>query len=269
MKVLVIGASGVIGSAASSFFKERGDTVIDWDIEISPSHDLRVQGALDATLKDEAPDVALFLAFDVGGSKYPIESAEYVSNNMRIIQNTLGVLGKYKVPFIHTTSQMSNMDHNPYGPLKRIAEFHTKYLGGVNVKVWNVYGPENVGPKSHAIADFIEQAKTLKRIQMLSDGQEVRQFLHARDFARALSIIVDRYTEFSGKTVDISSFKWTSIHEVANVVAAVCGPGVDVVPGHVVSGFQTKVNTPGEDFLNTGWTPCISLEDGIKSCLKY
>jgi nucleoside-diphosphate-sugar epimerase len=268
MKVLVIGARGVIGSAASEFFKQRGDIVIDWDIEISPDHDLRVQGALELTLKEETPDIALFFAFDVGGSKYSIESAEYVSNNMRIIQNTLEALGKYKIPFIHTTSQMSNMDHNPYGPLKRVAEFYTKYLGGVNVKVWNVYGPENVGPKSHAIADFIEQAKTLKRIQMLSDGQEVRQFLHAQDFARALSIIVDHYTEFSGKTVDVSSFKWTSIREVANVVAKVCGPDVVVLPGHVASGFQTKVNKPSEDFLNTGWKPCISLEDGIKSCLK-
>lgn len=264
MKLLVLGARGVIGSAASAFFKERGDTVIDWDIEISPDHDLRVPGALELTLQTEKPDFALFFAFDVGGSKYPIESADYISNNMRIIQNTLEALAKYKVPFVHTTSQMSNMDHNPYGPLKRVAEFYTQYLGGVNVKVWNVYGPEDVGPKSHAIADFIHQAKTTKRIQMLTDGCEFRQFLHARDFARAVSIVIERYAEFSGSTLDISSFHWTSIKDVAMTVAKLYGPDVEVVPGHGASVFQTKVNAPREDILKTGWTPTISLEEGIK-----
>lgn len=261
MKILVLGSSGVIGSAVTKFLRARGDTVIEWDIALSPDHDLRVHGILEETLRDGV-DFVLFFAFDVGGSKYPVQSAEYVSNNMRILHNTFEALSKFKVPFIHTTSQMSNMDHNPYGPLKRVGEFYTEYLGGVNVKVWNVYGPEEIGAKSHAVTDFIHQAKTMKKIEMLTNGQELRQFLHADDFARAIGVIMNKYDEFSGRMVDVSSFKWVSILDVARTVAKVCD--AHVIPGRAYSSFQTKTNVPSEDFLKTGWTPSISLEDGIR-----
>ena len=143
MRVLVLGSSGVIGTAVVSELRKQGHSVIEWDLALSQDHDLRVPYSLYFTLPEV--DFVFFFAFDVGGSKYPTQSAEYISNNMRIIEHTLTSLGRAGVPFVHTTSQMSNMDHVPYGPLKRIAEFYTEYLGGLNVKVWNVYGPEEIG----------------------------------------------------------------------------------------------------------------------------
>jgi nucleoside-diphosphate-sugar epimerase len=207
-------------------------------------------------------DFVAFFAFDVGGSKYPTESAEYISNNMRLLENTFSELKRSGVPFIHTTSQMSNMDHNPYGPLKRIAEFYTQYLGGVNIKVWNVYGPEHVSEKSHAIADFIHQARTTGVIQMCTTGKETRQFLHTADFAEAACHIMENYDEFKGQMVDISSYEWVSIRSVADIIADVFR--ARVIPGTVESTFQTKVNEPRPDFLHTGWKPRISLKEGIE-----
>ena len=40
MKVLVLGSSGVIGRSLSTHLKNIGHEVIDWDIQIDPSHDL-------------------------------------------------------------------------------------------------------------------------------------------------------------------------------------------------------------------------------------
>jgi nucleoside-diphosphate-sugar epimerase len=207
-------------------------------------------------------DFVAFFAFDVGGSKYPTESAEYISNNMRLLENTFSELKRSGVPFIHTTSQMSNMDHNPYGPLKRIAEFYTHYLGGVNIKVWNVYGPEHVSEKSHAIADFIHQARTTGVIQMCTTGEETRQFLHTADFAEAACHIMENYEQFKGQMIDISNYEWVSIRTVADLIADVFR--ARVIPGTIESTFQTKVNEPRTDFLRTGWKPKISLNEGIE-----
>jgi nucleoside-diphosphate-sugar epimerase/predicted O-methyltransferase YrrM len=272
MHVLVIGSKGVVGTAVVNNLKERGDCLVtEWDVALSHSHDLRERGALDALLSEERVDFAVFLAFDVGGSKYPVDSAEYISNNLRLMEYTFESLAKYKVPFIHSTSQMSNMDHNPYGVLKRLGEFYTEYLGGINVKIWNVYGPEEVGAKSHVIADFIDQAQKSNCIRMLTTGTEKRQFLHCNDFARAISFIISNFEKCKvlyGTVIDVSSFQWVSILDVARLVAKVCGPNVEVIPGTQQTSFQTKINEPRTNFSSSRWFPTISLEDGIRMLVK-
>jgi len=260
MRVLVLGAGGVIGSAFARHVEKQGHSVIRWDISIDPDHDLRVPGSLHIILKEV--DFVAFFAFDVGGSKYPTESAEYISNNMRLLENTFSALRDSGLPFVHTTSQMSNMDHNPYGPLKRIAEFYTQYLGGINVKVWNVYGPERVGDKSHVIPDFIHQAKTTGTIKMMTTGEETRQFLHADDFAAAIHHMMTHYGEFKGRMFDISNHEWVSILSVAHIIADTYG--ATVVPGTIKASYQTRLNEPSRVFLNTGWSPKISLKEGIE-----
>lgn len=259
MRVLVLGADGVIGSAFARHVEQQGHSVVRWDITLDHEHDLRVPGSLHIILKEV--DFVAFFAFDVGGSKYSTESADYISNNMRLLENTFSALRESGLPFVHTTSQMSNMDHNPYGPLKRIAEFYTQYLGGINVKVWNVYGPERVGDKSHVIPDFIHQAKTTGTIKMMTTGEETRQFLHADDFAAAVYHMMTNYDEFKGRMIDISNHDWVSILSVAHLIAEMYN--AKVVPGTIKASYQTKVNEPSRDFLSTGWTPNVSLRDGI------
>jgi nucleoside-diphosphate-sugar epimerase len=266
MRVIVLGSDGVIGRAFTHYARERGHHVTEWDIALDSGHDLRVANSL--YLKDV--DFVAFFAFDVGGSKYSTTTAEYISNNMKLLENTFSAIRESGVPFIHTTSQMSNMDHNPYGPLKRVAEFYTEYLGGINIKVWNVYGPEEIGDKSHAVADFIHQAKTGGRISMLTDGEETRQFLHTEDFAVAACHIMENFESVKskyGSMIDISNYEWVSIKTVADIIAQFYN--AELRPGSITSSFQTKVNEPRPDFLASGWKPRISLKDGIEGlCAK-
>lgn len=268
MHVLVLGSSGVIGTGVARYFEQRGDVVIPWDVTISSGHDLSQQNALDDLLGTRHVDLAIFLAFDVGGSKYPVNSTEYISRNVRLMEFTFASLSKYKIPFIHATSQMSNMDHNPYGVLKRLGEFYTQDLKGINVKIWNVYGPEQVGPKSHVIADFIHQARNNSEIRMITNGQETRQFLHVDDFSRAIGVLADNFENFKGKTVDVSNFEWVSISDVAHLISSLCGPNIPVICGEAEASFQTKTNQPNMDFLETGWRPMIGLREGISRLVE-
>jgi nucleoside-diphosphate-sugar epimerase len=268
MKVLVLGSHGCVGTAVSKYFREKGHEVIDWDIKMGAEYDLRIPNNLDKVLP--SVDFCLFLAFDVGGSKYNIHSLQYIENNTDILRNTFRSLEKYKVPFIHTSSMMSNMNNNPYAVLKRLGELYTDIIGGVSVKLWNVYGSEPITEKSHVIPDFIHQAIKTDGIRMRTAGLEQRLFLHSSDFAAALYIIFENYSLFLGKgEIDISCRTWVTVKEVATIVQELTSEflhkNIHVIDGAYIDTFHSKMNQPTDSYLDTVWSPIISLQEGIRA----
>ena len=101
--------------------------------------------------------------------------------------NTFNLLSKYNKKFLFASSQMSNMSYSNYGLLKLIGERITKSLDCNYVKFWNVYGIENDLRKAHVITDFTRMA-IKKKIIMLTDGNETREFLHAHDCCSGLEL---------------------------------------------------------------------------------
>lgn len=268
MRVLVLGSHGCVGKAVVGFFEGKGHTVISWDIKMGDEYDLRRPGALDSILP--SVDFVIFLAFDVGGSKYKINSVDYIENNINILKNTFRSLQDAKKPFLHSSSMMSNMNNNPYAVLKRLGELYTEIVGGINVKLWNVYGSEPVTEKSHVIPDFLAQAITSEKIQMRTSGNEERLFLYCDDFAAALSHLVEHYTDFVGKgPIDISSKEWVTIKQMAYVIKdltkEILQKEIDVLEGDYVDTFHNRKNEPSDSALNTAWSPSVSLKEGIRT----
>lgn len=257
--VLVLGSKGVIGSALVSLLQKKEYDVTEWDIKIDATHDLSNPLNNPALLRvvSEA-DFVFFLAFDVGGSKFISEpSVDFMNRNTQIMANTFSALpGKN---FIFASSTMSNMGV-PYGTLKLIGQHYTELLGGISARFWNVYGPEEYGKRSHVITDFIQQYLTTGRITMLTDGSESRQFLHADDCAECLEIMLQNYDKMR-PVVDITSFQWTSISTVANLICD------DVHVSTIAEDSHTKVNEP-EDFILSFWSPRVSLKEGIAQILE-
>jgi len=270
MKVLVLGSHGTIGTSVCKYFNEKGHTVIPWDIKNSEEQDLRVAGNLDTILP--TVDFVLFLAFDVGGSKYNINSIQYINNNISLLMNTFTSLSKCPKPFIHTTSQMSSMNHNSYSVLKRLAEMYTTHLGNINLKIWNVYGNEPINEKSHVIPDFIHQVINGDCIQMRTKGLEERQFLYCDDFSAGIYTIFENYSRFanSDKCIDISNFQWVSIRTIATIIADIAaeklGKIIEIKDGDGIDTFQVGPrNEPAISELNSLWNPVVSLREGISS----
>ena len=270
MKVLILGSHGTIGTSVCKYFQEKGHIVIPWDIKFSPSCDLRIPGNLDLILP--TVDFVLFLAFDVGGSKYNINSIDYINNNVKILMNTFTSLSICPRPFIHTTSQMSSMNHNSYCVLKRLAEMYTELLGGVNLKIWNVYGNEPINEKSHVIPDFIHQAIYNGVIQMRTPGLDERQFLYCDDFSGGIYTIFENYTIFAKKLgcIDISNYNWVSIKDIAKIISEITseklGKIVEIKAGDGVDTFQVGPrNEPEKSMLDSLWCPKISLKEGIRN----
>lgn len=145
MTHLIIGSAGQIGKHLIEYFKNKGEDVIEFDIENNISEDLRIPNnpILEAKIKE--CDMVYFLAYDVGGAKYLEQNQdkyEFLSNNMKIMTNTFDIISRYNKPFMFASSQMSELAYSNYGLLKNIGEKITKSLNGLVVRFWNVYGYE-------------------------------------------------------------------------------------------------------------------------------
>ena len=307
MKVLLLGSEGTLGKSLYKFLYNRkietdhhiegsfhnvGDNlvtdlnsvnvnskyinVIPWDIKLGEKYDLRNENCIDEILKEV--DFVIFLAFDVGGSKYNVKNKEFIDNNMKIIVNTFNSLYKSKKPFIYTTSCMSNMLTNSYGSLKNISEHYVNLLGGINVKLWNVYGNEEINDKSHVIPDFIDSALKNKNIQMKTMGNDERQFIYCDDFSEAIFTILCNYDKFirwlndNSKTcIDISSNEWITIYDTAllikNVLKNEYNNDINIIKGDGSDNHTNKTN-PSYSLLNDLWKPKTSLYNGIKNIIE-
>ena len=68
MKSLVLGSDGQIGAELCKFLKKQGHEVTGFDNAKNPSQDLRIPNIVDELVQQS--DFVMFLAFDVGGSRY-------------------------------------------------------------------------------------------------------------------------------------------------------------------------------------------------------
>lgn len=267
MKALILGSSGQIGDAFVRQLQAESVEPIQFDIVNDVHQDLRIKDNPDLREKLDACDFVYFLAFDVGGSRYLStyqHTTEFISNNTRLMEHTFSLLAETKKPFIFASSQMSNMSYSPYGVLKALGEAYTRALGGLIVKFWNVYGVEHDLEKAHVITDFILKARNTKKIDMLTDGKELRQFLHTSDCIACLRELAYRYDNVSrDENLHITSFEWSSIAEVADIVAGLY-PGTEIIPGKATDAVQQDKRNEPDSFILNFWKPKISISSGIK-----
>lgn len=269
-RVLVLGSSGQIGAYLSSYLKDKGHEVIDYDIELGPHCDLRVIPSSYFEGEVRKSDFVFFLAFDVGGSRYLKKyqhTFNFIDNNTRMMTNVFRMLSKYEKPFVFASSQMSNMSHSPYGVLKNVGELYTKSLNGLIVKFWNIYGIENDMEKSHVITDFIKKGFETGTIDMITDGTEEREFLYAEDCCEALETVMDRYSDFSSSdNLHITSGVSTSILEVARQIQLYFGgiqKEIKIVPSETKDEVQKDARNIADPYFLKWWKPKTSLVKGI------
>ena len=270
MKILNLGSSGQIGAYLSVYLRTKGHTVIDFDKEETLNHDMTVipNQYLENAIK--TADFVFFLAFDVGGSRYLKKyqhTFDFINNNTRLMANVFGFLKKYNKKFVFASSQMSNMSYSPYGVLKNVGELYTKSLNGLIVKFWNVYGIEKDYEKSHVITDFIKKGFETGVIDMLTDGQEEREFLYAEDCCEALESIMKNYNNFTSEdNLHITSFHSTKIIDIASIICGrfnLIGKEVKIQASEEKDAIQMDKRNKPDTYLTKWWIPKTTIEKGI------
>ncbi len=271
MKILNLGSSGQIGAYLSEYLRKKGHTVIDFDKNETPNHDLTVIPNQYLENAIETADFVFFLAFDVGGSRYLKKyqhTFDFINNNTRLMANVFGLLEKYNKRFVFASSQMSNMSYSPYGVMKRVGELYTTALKGRIVKFWNVYGIEKDHEKSHVITDFIRKGFEEGEFEMMTDGTEERQFLYAEDCCEALETIMENYTDFKPEDpLHITSFRSTSIKEVAETIQGqfnlIGKYDVRIKPGLAKDSVQMDKRNEADTYITGWWVPKTGIDKGI------
>ena len=270
MRITILGSSGQIGAYLSEYLSKKGHIVREFDVVNGSHQDMTHIPNTYLRNAIMESDFVFFLAFDVGGSRYLKKyqhTFDFVNNNTRLMANAFGLLEQYDKPFIFASSQMSNMSYSPYGTLKRVGELYTESLGGLIVKFWNVYGIEKDHDKAHVITDFIRKGFEEGDFEMMTDGEEVRQFLYAEDCCEGLEAVMKNYDNFySDDPLHITNFDYTSIREVAIIIEnefKLIGKPINIIPGEASDSVQLDKRNEADRFIEKYWSPKTDLETGI------
>jgi len=276
MKITILGSSGQIGAYLTEYLRNNGHLVHEFDILNGPEEDMTIIPNLLLEKRIIDSDFVFFLAFDVGGSRYLKKyqhTFQFINNNIRLMVNAFGLLQMYNKRFIFASSQMSNMSYSPYGVLKNVGELYTKSLNGLIVKFWNVYGIEKDYEKSHAITDFIRKGFETGVIDMMTDGEEEREFLYAEDCCDALETIMNNYSDFTSEDeLHITSFNSNKIKDVASIVVeqfnliGMCD--IKLQPSTEKDNVQMDKRNKPDTYLSKWWKPKTTIEQGIQKVFK-
>ena len=270
MRVAVLGSSGQIGAYLTEHLTKKGHLVREFDVVNGYHEDMtHIPNVFLRNVIMES-DFVFFLAFDVGGSRYLKKyqhTFDFINNNTRMMVNAFGLLEKYKKPFVFASSQMSNLSFSSYGLLKNVGELYTKSLNGLVTKFWNVYGIEKDYEKSHVITDFIRKGFETGVIDMITDGQEEREFLYAQDCCEALETVMNNYNDFkSDDELHVTSFNSIKIIDIAHIIQQnfdMIGKKVDIKPSIDTDTVQQNSKNVASKYLTNWWKPTTSLNDGI------
>jgi len=259
---LVIGSEGFIGKPFCKFLEERGEKVIHFDIIRDKKEDGRF-----FKFNFKNIDKVYFLAWDVGGSKYLYEPKLQIFQltwNLALMTNIFNQLEKQrKTDFLFVSSSLSEETDTVYGSTKRLGEVWTTLLKGVSIRACNAYGVmQKQDIKSHVISDFIYQALQTGKIQMLTNGEESRQFVYIKDLCSAF------YMAFNSKNLkrnvyDAGSYEWVKIIDVAQIVSDLTG--AKITPGKIKGHDPLPAENMGRI---PGWFPNVELKDGIKIMIE-
>ena len=256
-KNLVLG-QGFVGSHLADLLKEKKEEVVV--LSRGDGHDLtEAENYFD---KFEWADRIWFVAWNVGVWKKdtaPAYEAEILDSNLRLCQSIFHCLERAKKPFLFVSSQATLApDMITLGVAKRVGELWTRILGGHIARFWNVYGWESPGEKSHLIPDLIWKGLQGEKIEIMTNGEETRQFVYVRDAAEALLHQFD----IGQKCADIVSGEWISVKEVAERIGKKLG--TEVIFGSKPG--KPSLATPG--ITLESWKPRIFLDEGLEATIQ-
>jgi nucleoside-diphosphate-sugar epimerase len=225
-KILVLGSGGLIGKSLIEWLHTNQ---YEYTQVINRQHiDLRISNSLDHFTNIT---FVYFLACEVGGSKYINSMSDDIQihilqHNILIYQNVFTWIQRHNIPFIFTSSYLHSQE-SAYGSIKRLGEQWIKFMInkddlqplGKIARLWNIYGYEHIGLKSHIIGDWITACLNTGQIISLTNGDEPRQFLHVDDTSNALGLMMKNFKTINFVT-DLSSSQWITMKQLGHIITS-------------------------------------------------
>ena len=300
---LITGAAGFIGSHLADCLLAEGHEVIGMDnfitgdrdnlahiedarftlVEHNVTEEIRIDGPLDYILHFASP------ASPIDYLELPIQTLKVGSlgthktlglakakNATYLLASTSEVYGD---PLVHPQKEDYWGNVNPIGPrgvydeAKRFAEAMSvayRRYHDVDVKIvriFNTYGPRMRVRDGRAIPAFISQALTNEPMTVFGKGDQTRSFCYVNDLVDGLCRLL--FSEHPGP-VNIGNPSEMTILELAEKIRTMTGSKstIDYKP---LPEDDPKVRQPDIELACKllGWTPQVSLEDGLETTIEY
>lgn len=135
----------------------------------------------------------------------------------------------------------------------------------MTIRLFNVYGIDNVSIRPHVIPDIIYQARRNNKIVLKSTGEEKRQFLYIDDCCEGLYIASKYFEELLtySNIIDLTSYEWISIKHVAQIVSKKLNFDLEL---NNESAFNNCDYSPSKYILNY-WKSKTSLDKGFSTTI--
>jgi GDP-L-fucose synthase len=292
-KIFVAGHRGLVGSAIVRKLKSSGYTnIMTADRN---QYDLRSQFGVNDYFYYNRPEYVFLAAAKVGGIKANSDyKADFITDNILIQTNVISACQRYgvkKLVFLGSSCIYPKMAPQPIkeeylmtGPLEptndayaiakisgiKMCQSYNQQYGTdfVSVMPCNMYGVgDNYHPNnSHVLPAMIRKfheakSKGENSVGFWGDGTPYREFLFSDDLADACHFVMSNPTP---DLINVGSGTDLTIRELASKIRDIVHPGCKIE-----FDGRTEINGTPKKLLDVskmselGWTPKISLEEGI------
>ena len=296
--VFVAGHNGLVGSAICRRLASDGvESLVASRSEV----DLTDQREVDSWFSSNQIEQVYLAAAKVGGihanETYP---AEFIRDNLAIQTNIIHSAwksGVKKLLFLGSSCIYPKLAAQPmtedslltgeleptnewYAVAKiagiKMCQAYRKQYGfdAISVMPTNLYGPgDNFDLEtSHVLPALIRKFHEAKEagnasVTIWGSGKPCREFLHVDDLADACVTLMENYS--SSDIVNVGWGRDISILELAKLIQGVVGYNGDIeLDASKPDGTPRKLLDTSR-LTSLGWTPSISLEDGIQKTYQW
>lgn len=277
-KVVITGGSGFIGQQLAKFLLEKGYDVFIADVVPGNGGKYIYTDITNPLMVYEVIQGAKYV-FHLAANAYPERAEQNPMWDLDInVKGTINVINaclKTGARMIFTsTARVYEQPPSNYGISKLTAELYIRHywkkhgFDGVIVRLNNVFGPTQ--RQGFVIPDFIAKLKqNPKELQIRGTGFDLREFVYIDDVCEALLILAEKGV--AGETYDIDGETPVTIYELALKIGQLMGQEPSIKTEQVLKTW-TRPNfenrKASEKLKQLGWIPKITLEEGLKRCIK-
>ena len=168
------------------------------------------------------------------------------------------------------TCENSQIDNKyPYALSKYFGEQSVLHWGKVykipvnSIRIFNAYGPrvKTTGAYGAVFGVFLKQRLEGKKLTIIGDGKQKRDFLYVTDVAKAFVKVA--LSKYKGEVYNLGAGNPVSVNYLAKLI----GGGIDYIPKRPGEPDITWANIK-KIKTHTGWKPNTSFEEGVKFMLS-
>jgi len=297
MKILITGGAGFIGSHLVEHFHEQADVVVLDNLRTGNKDNLKKlhhKFVLDSILNRMAlrralrgVDYVFHLAAMISvaeATKNPVECAEINTLGTLIALEEAANAGVKKFVFSSSAAvygeglKQDKREGSPeapkniYGATKLNGEIYCRLfeaerqLPTVRVRFFNVFGPRQ-HIKTGVVPAFIYRALNNWELKIYGDGEQVRDFIYAKDAAAAAAFLATSPDAVG--TFNVGTGSGTTINSLAALIISLCGSTSKTRTGAENSDDIRHSTAAVNRLKYFGYTPATDLEKNLKDTIAW